>query len=86
MKKQNSQNQDVLYRNLIKQFVKEEIQSMLEQDDNTTIVTQKSKKTQVIISDDHVSPIICECGNDITKFKPQQIEMHMRSKFHNENI
>ena len=43
MKKQNSQNQDVLYRNLIKQFVKEEIQSMLEQDDNTAIVPQKTK-------------------------------------------
>ena len=29
---------------------------------------------------------ICDCGKDITNFKPQQIEMHMRSKFHNENI
>ena len=86
MKKQNSQNQDVLYRNLIKQFVKEEIQSMLEQDDNTAIVPQKTKKSQVIISDDHVSPIICECGKDITKFKPQQKKMHMRSTFHNESI
>ena len=43
MKKQNSQNQDVIYGNLIKQFVKEEIQSMLEQDDNTAIVPQKQK-------------------------------------------
>ena len=29
---------------------------------------------------------LCDCGKDITNFKPQQIEMHMRSKFHNENI
>ena len=29
---------------------------------------------------------ICDCGRDITNFKPQQIEMHMRSKLLNENI
>ena len=28
----------------------------------------------------------CDCGKDITNFKPHQIEMHMRSKFHIENI
>ena len=27
-----------------------------------------------------------DCGIYITNFKPQQIEMHMRSKFYNENI
>jgi hypothetical protein len=29
---------------------------------------------------------ICECGKDIGKMSHQQIEMHMRSKYHNENI
>ena len=46
MKKQNLQNQDVIYRNLIKEFVKEEIKSMLEQDDNTPITPQKTKKVR----------------------------------------
>ena len=29
---------------------------------------------------------ICDCGKGITNLNPQQIEMHTRSKFHNENI
>ena len=29
---------------------------------------------------------ICDCGKDIGKMSNQQVEMHMRSKFHNENI
>ena len=29
---------------------------------------------------------ICDCGKDIGTMSNQQIEMHMRSKFHNENI
>ena len=85
MKKQNLQNQDVIYRNLIKEFVKEEIKSMLEQDDNTTITPQKNKKVRVPISVE-TTPIICDCAKDITNFKPQQMEMHITSKFHNENI
>ena len=28
----------------------------------------------------------CDCGKDITNFKPQQIKMDTRSKVHNENI
>ena len=62
---------------------------MLKQDDNTLITPQKTKKVrssvQVPISVE-TTPIICDCGKDITSLKPQQMKIHIRSKFNLNNI
>ena len=56
----------------VRYFIRQCVQQELQTINEKKQSTQKSK--------------ICDCGKDITNFKPQQIEMHMRSKFHNENI
>ena len=42
---------------------------------NTNIITKRTNKD-----------ILCDCGKDISNLKPQQIQMHLRSKFHLNNI
>ena len=56
----------------VRDFIRQCVQQELQTINVKIPSTQKSK--------------ICDCGKDIINFKPQQIEMHMRSKFHNENI
>ena len=56
----------------VRDFIRQCVQQELQTINVKTQSTQKSK--------------ICDRGKDITNFKPQQIEMHMRSKFHNVNI
>ena len=46
------------------------------------IVPQTIHKQKKLINQDK----ICDCGKDIGEMSNQQVEMHMRSKFYNENI
>ena len=48
----------------------------------TRIIPATIDKQKRIINQDK----ICDCGKDIGKMSNQQIEMHIRSKYHNENI
>ena len=70
----------------IKVCVQEELnsisQSNLKNKKATRIIPATIDKQKRIINQDK----ICDCGKDIGKMSNQQIEMHMRSKFHNENI
>ena len=75
---------DTDLKKYIKVCVQEELntisQSNLKNKKATRIITpsiEKQKNNQDNISD---------CGKDICKMSNQQIEMHMRSKFHNDNI
>jgi hypothetical protein len=82
MKKQNISSQETSYRDLIKQFVKEEIKSMLEQEDEKP--TEDIKKSKCKLSG--FPQVVCDCGKDITKLSKQQLDMHNRSKLHLNNI
>ena len=77
---QDSSNNDV--RDFIKQCVQEELQSITKNKKSTRIIPATIDKQRKLINQDK----ICDCGKDIGKMSNQQIEMHMRSKFHNENI
>ena len=55
----------------VRDFIRQCVQQELQTINVKRPSTQKSK--------------ICDCGKHIPNFKPQ-IEMHMRSKFHNGNI
>ena len=80
----NNDNNDV--RDFIKQCVQEELNTIsqlnLKNKKATRIIPATIDKQKRIINQDK----ICDCGKDIGKMSNQQIEMHMRSKFHNENI
>ena len=56
----------------VRDFIRQCVQQELQTINVKRPSTQKSKT--------------CDFGKKITDFKPQQIEMHMRSKVHNENI
>ena len=77
---QDSSNNDV--RDFIKQCVQEELQTLSKNKKATRIVPSTIDKQKKLINQDK----ICDCGKYIGKLSKQQIEMHMRSKFHNENI
>jgi len=57
-------------------------QSNLKNKKATRIISATIDKQKKLINQDK----ICDCGKDIGKMSNQQIELHMRSKFHNENI
>ena len=73
-------NNDV--RDFIKQCVQEELQILSKNKKATRIIPPAVEKQKKLINQDK----ICDCGKDIGKMSNQQVEMHMRSKFHNENI
>ena len=77
---QDSSNNDV--RDFIKQCVQEELQTLSKNKKAARIIPPSIGKQKKLIDQDK----ICDCGKDIGKMSNQQIEMHMRSKFHNENI
>ena len=77
---QDSSNNDV--RDFIKQCVQEELQTLSKNKKATRIAPSTIDKQKKLINQDK----ICDCGKHIGKMSNQQIEMHMRSKFHNENI
>ena len=62
--------------------VREELQTLSKNKQATRIVPSTIDKQKKSINQGK----ICDCGKDIRKMSNQQIEMHMRSKFHNENI
>ena len=76
---QDSSNNDV--RDFIKQCVQEELQTSKNKK-TTRIISPSIEKQKKLINQDK----ICDCGKDIGKMSNQQVEMHMRSKYHNENI
>ena len=69
-------------RDFIKQCVQEELQTLSKNKKATRIIPPTIDKQKKLINQDK----ICDCGKDIGKMSNQQVEMHMRSKFHNENI
>ena len=77
---QDSSNNDV--RDFIKQCVQEELQTLSKNKKATRIIPPAVEKQKKLINQDK----ICDCGKDIGKMSNQQVEMDMRSKFHNENI
>jgi hypothetical protein len=79
---QDSSNNDV--RDFIKQCVQEELNTISQSKNKkaTRIIPPAVEKQKKLINQDK----ICDCGKDIGKMSNQQVEMHMRSKFHNENI
>ena len=77
---QDSSNNDVM--DFIKQGVQEESQTLSKNKKATRIISPSIEKQKKLINQDK----ICDCGKDIGKMSNQQVEMHMRSKFHNKNI
>jgi hypothetical protein len=77
---QDSSNNEV--RDYNKQCVQEELQTLSKNKRATRIIPPAVEKQKKLINQDK----ICDCGKDIGKMSNQQVEMHMRSKFHNENI
>ena len=73
---QESSNNDV--RDFIKQCVQEELQTLTKNKIATRIIPPAVEKQKKLINQDK----ICDCGKDIGKMSNQQVEMHMRSKFH----
>jgi hypothetical protein len=75
---------------MIKQFVREEIHNLISQndydDDEGDIKPSKIKNNTNIITKRTNKDILRDCGKDISNLKPQQIQMHLRSKFHLNNI
>ena len=74
---QDSSNNDVI--DFIKQCVQEELQTLSKNKKATRIIPPSAEKQKKLINQDK----ICDCGKYIGKMSNQQIEMHMRSKFHN---
>ena len=77
---QDSSTNDVT--DFIKQSVQEELQTLSKNKKTTRIIPPSAEKQKKLINQDK----ICDCGKDICKMSNQQIEMHMRNKFHSENI
>lgn len=71
-------NNDV--RDFIKKCVQEELQTISKKASRQ--IPHVAEKQKKLINHEK----ICDCGIDIGKMSHQQIEMHMRSKYHNENI
>ena len=80
--KQDDLNSNDDVRDFIRQCVQQELQTISKNKKTTRIIPPSIEKQKKLINQDN----ICDCGKDIPNFKPQQIEMHTRSKFHNENI
>ena len=57
-------------------------QSNLKNKKATRIISATIDKQKKLINQDK----ICDCGKDIGKMSNQQLEINMRSKFHNGNI
>jgi len=83
-------NSEIAYKDMIKQFVREEIHNLISQNDydndEDDIKPSKIKNNTNIITKRTNKDILCDCGKDISNLKPQQIQMHLRSKFHLNNI
>ena len=83
-------NSEIAYKDMIKQFVKEDIHNLISQndydDDEGDTKPSKIKNNTNIITKRTNKDILCYCGKDISNLKPQQIQMHLRSKFHLNNI
>ena len=82
-------NSEIAYKDMIKQFVREEIHNLISQndyDDEDDIKPSKIKNNTNIITKRTNKDILCVCGKDISNLKPQPIQMHLRSKFHLNNI
>ena len=83
-------NSEIAYKDMIKQFVREEIHNLISQndydDDEDDIKPSKIKNNTNITTKRTNKDILCDCGKDISNLKPQQIQMHLRSKFHLNNI
>ena len=75
-------NDDDDFKKYIKVCVQEELQTLSKNKKATRIVPPTIDKQKKLITQDK----ICDCGKYIGKMSNQQVEMHMRSKFHNENI
>ena len=73
---------DADLKKYIKVCVQEELQTLSKNKKATRIIPPAVEKQKKLINQDK----ICDCGKDIGKMSNQQVEMHMRSKFHNENI
>ena len=83
-------NSEIAYKDIIKQFVREEIHNLISQNDyddnDDDIKPLKAKMNTNITTKKTTKDIVCDCGKDISNLKPQQIQMHLRSKFHLNNI
>ena len=84
-------NSEIAYKYMIKQFVREEIHNSISQNDyddndDNCIKPSKTKINTNITTKKTTKDIVCDCGKDISNLKPQQIQMHLRSKFHLNNI
>ena len=77
---QDSSKIDV--RDFIKQCVQEELQTLSKNKKAARIIPPSIGKQKKVINQEK----IYACGKYIGKMSHQQIEIHMRSKFHNENI
>ena len=75
---------DTDLKKYIKVCVQEELNTISQSKNKKATRTLPStiNKQKRIINQDK----ICDCGKDIGKMSNQQIEMHMRNKFHNENL
>ena len=62
--------------------MQEEYQTISKNKKATRIVPPSIEKQKKLINQGK----LCDCGKDIGKMSNQQVEMHIRSKFHNENI
>ena len=62
--------------------VQDELQTLSKNKKATRIISPSIEKQMKLINQDKM----CGCGKYIGKMLNQQIEMHMRSKFHNENV
>ena len=83
-------NSEIAYKDMIKQFVREEIHNLISQNDYDSD-EDDSKPSKIKINTNKTTEkttkdIVCDCGKDISNLKPQQMQMHLRSKFHLNNI
>ena len=70
---------------IIKKAVRAEIQNIFEGNKEKPAIIPRNKTAK--LQEDKVNEnIICDCGKDITKFTKQQNEMHLKSRYHLENI
>ena len=83
-------NSEIANKYMIKQFAREEIHNLISQNDydndEDDIKPSKIKINTKKATKKPTKDIVCDCGKDISDLKPQQIQMHLRSKFHLNNI
>ena len=72
-------NDEPLNKDFIRMCVIEELDKIVSVKSSDK---QKATKKERMPLEKQAREIICECGKDITKLKPAQIQMHERSKYH----